>query len=127
MEKIKLKEIRLKKGLSQQEVAILSHMDQATYGRKENGVSKITSNEWKRFALVLDVPLSEIFEAEDRSVVISNDNSPNSKVMANSSDYCNMSEYVLESLKKYIEKLEAEIKYKEEEIVMLRSKVQKES
>lgn len=123
MEKTKLLRARTQKGLTQDEIAVLANMDQSTYGRKEKGVSKITSNEWKKLASILDVPLKEIFESEESSVVISNDNSPNSKVMANSSEYCNVPEYVLESLKNYIQKLEDENNVKERELILLRKEV----
>lgn len=134
MEKLKLQKTRIAKGLSQQDMAILANMDQTTYGRKENGVSKITSMEWRRFASILDVPLKEIFEDDENTINISNDNSPNSKVIANSSnsanhtsDHCNVPDYILESLKKYIEKLESENKSKEEEIIALKAKLQQNS
>ena len=125
MEKIKLLNARNRKGFSQLELSILANMDQSTYGRKENGDSKISSSEWKKFANVLDVPLKEIFEDEDSSVVISNDNSPNSKVMANSSEYCNVSENLLINLNNYIKILEKDNKIKGKEINSLKSQIQK--
>lgn len=120
---MKLQKVRLKKGLSQEEIGVLANMDQTTYGRKENGISKITSMEWKRFASILDIPLKEIFEEDDKSVVISNDNSPNSIVMSNNNECYNVPEYILESLKRYIEKLELENKLKEVEIIDLKTKL----
>ena len=108
MEKTKLIKVRNTKGLTQDEMAVMMGMDQTTYSRKEKGNLKINSREWKKIAQILDVPLSEIFEQEDISVVINNDNSPNSKVMTYSSDYCNVPEYILESLRNYIKKLEFE-------------------
>lgn len=122
MEKRKLFRARTNKGLTHDEISVLANMDQSTYSRKEAGISKITSAEWKKLASVLDVPLKEIFEDEDNTILISNDNSPNSKVMANSSDYCNVPEYILVSLKKYIEKLENENKFKDKEISLLKKK-----
>lgn len=108
MKKENLFRIRTKKGVSQDEISVMLGMDQTTYSRKETGNLKINTREWKKIAQILDVPLSDIFEHEDPSVVINNDNSPNSKVMTYSSDYCNVPEYILESLQNYIKKLEAE-------------------
>jgi DNA-binding XRE family transcriptional regulator len=108
MEKTKLIRVRDNKGLTQDEMAVMLNMDQTTYSRKEKGKLKINTREWKKIAQILDVPLAEIFEQEENSVVINNDNSPNSKVMTYSSDYCNVPEYVLESLRNYIKKLEDE-------------------
>ena len=108
MEKTKLIKVRNTKGLTQDEMAVMMGMDQTTYSRKEKGNLKINSREWKKIAQILDVPLSEIFEQEDISVVINNDNSPNSQVMTYNSDYCNVPEYILESLRNYIKKLEFE-------------------
>lgn len=124
MEKLKLQKARNKKGLSQQEIAVLANMDQTTYGRKEKGISKITSMEWKRFASILDLPLKEIFEDDDKSVVINNDNSTNSIVMSNNNEYYSVPD-VLESLRNYIQKLESENKSKEKEIIALKAKLQR--
>lgn len=121
----KLQETRIKKGLSQQEIAILANMDQTTYCRKENGISKITSNEWKRFASILDVPLKDIFECEEKSMTT--DNVDKDKMKIDQSNYCNVPEHVLESLKKYIEKLELENKSKEEEIITLKDKLKQKT
>lgn len=108
MEKTKLIRARNTKGLTQDEVAVMMGMDQTTYSRKEKGNLKINSREWKKIAQILDVPLGTIFEDDTSSVIINNDNSPNSNVMNYKSDYCNVPEYVLESLKNYIKKLEVE-------------------
>lgn len=125
MKKIKLLNTRTLKGLTQDEIAVLANMDQSTYGRKEKGISKITSIEWKKLANILDVPLVDIFEDDEKSVLISNDNSPNSKIRENRSDYFNIPEYILENLKNYIKKLEIENKSKDEKIRLLETKKSK--
>lgn len=122
MEKLKLQKARIRRGLSQQEIAILANMDQATYCRKENGISKVTSNEWKKFSSILDIPLKDIFEGEEKSMLMDN-NSAGDKMALNNSNYFNVPEYVLESLKKYIERLELENKSKGEEIIALKSEL----
>lgn len=122
MEKIRLYIARMKKGMSQEDMAVLANMDQSTYGRKEKGISKITSREWKKFVSILEIPLNEIFE-DDNS--ISSANSLNYKVMGNSNDFCNVPEFILERLNNYIKKLEHEVNTKEEEIIFLKSEITK--
>lgn len=124
MEKVKLRNLRIKKGFTQLDLSILAHMDQSTYSRKENGDSKICASEWKKFANVLDVPLKEIFEDEDTLVDISNDYSSNSKIVANSSEYSSVPKNLIISLNNYIKLLEKEIKIKEIEIESLKSQIQ---
>ncbi|RZK05278.1 MAG: XRE family transcriptional regulator [Flavobacterium sp.] len=119
MEKLKLQKARNKRGLSQEEIAVLANMDQTTYGRKEKGISKITSNEWKRFATILDLSLKEIFE-EDIISIDENDFAPE-----NNLDYCSLPEYILASLKRYIDKLETELKAKDDEITKLKERIAK--
>lgn len=114
MEKLKLLQFRKLKGLTQLEMAILANMDQTTYGRKENGLSKITSSEWKRFATILDVSLKEIFEEDNNDV---NDISVDSELTANTS------EYFLERLKEYIRELEDNNEKKQQEIDLLKEKI----
>lgn len=55
-----LKEFRIKKGITQKEMALKMAMEQTTYSRKENGKSPITENEWERFAKVLDTSIEEL-------------------------------------------------------------------
>ncbi|MCV2485590.1 helix-turn-helix transcriptional regulator [Flavobacterium sp. SH_e] len=56
---------RLEKGYSQEKLADLIGMSQSAYSRRENGSIKITDNEWKRIAKVLDVKIEEICELEE--------------------------------------------------------------
>jgi transcriptional regulator with XRE-family HTH domain len=125
MEKVKLRNLRIKKGFTQLDLSILANMDQSTDGRKENGDSKIYASEWKKFATVLDVPLKEIFEDEDTSVDICNDNTSNSNAVTNNSEYSSVPNNLIISLNNYIKLLEKEIKIKEIEIESLKSQIQK--
>lgn len=125
MEKVKLRSIRNLKDLSQQDMAILANMDQTTYGRKENGISKITCQEWKRFASILDVPLKDLFEDGDNGKLPEEeeiDCLDKGKEQDTKSDI--VPSHVLEILKNYIQKLEAENKQKEDQIIALRAELQ---
>lgn len=71
MKKNKLLEVRLKKGLSQEELADLINMTQSSYCRREKGLKKITDIEWLKIAKILGVEKEDIFEsdtANDKSV-----------------------------------------------------------
>lgn len=70
--KKKLKEVRMIKGVKQAVLAESIFVDQAQYSRKERGEVKISINEWKRLANVLQVELEEIYEEEQKTVKIVN-------------------------------------------------------
>lgn len=109
--KVKLQEVRMKRGLSQEQVANLVGMTQSNYSRKENGSSKISSNEWERFSKILDVPLEDIYESEEGNLVIFKDNATgNYSGVNNIYSIPKHIEQLLESQNKYIAKLEEEIK-----------------
>ncbi|WP_144444560.1 helix-turn-helix transcriptional regulator [Flavobacterium sp. 9] len=55
--------MRLKRQLSQEEIADLIGMTQSTYSRKEKGVTNITMQEWIKIAKVLAVEKDEIYQA----------------------------------------------------------------
>ena len=63
MTKNKLKEARLKKGLSQETLADLVGMTQCNYSRRENGRKSISDAEWARISKVLDVKKEDIYES----------------------------------------------------------------
>lgn len=54
--------MRLKLEITQDVMANLLDMTQATYSRKERGLTKITNDEWNRITEVLDVDRSEVIE-----------------------------------------------------------------
>jgi len=70
--KTKLFETRNKKGFSQEQLADLVGMTQANYSRKENGLSKITQQEWELLAKKLNVPIESIFEEEPKNIIYKN-------------------------------------------------------
>ena len=63
MTKTKLREVRLNKGWSQEELADLIGMTQSNYSRRENGKKTISDVEWTNIAKALDVKKETIFEA----------------------------------------------------------------
>jgi transcriptional regulator with XRE-family HTH domain len=124
MIKEKLQDTRLKRGLSQEELADLIGMTQPSYSRKENGIKNITDAEWNKIAKVLKVEVQEIKEDSQPNIVYKNirGNSFNFGTINNSNEI----ELVLElveslkleknslivenkSLKNEIEKLKIEI------------------
>ncbi|MBW1654628.1 helix-turn-helix domain-containing protein [Flavobacterium quisquiliarum] len=62
MKKVKLIEMRLKRKIRQDAMAVLVNMTQPTYSRKERGLTSITSAEWDKIAEVLEVDKYEIYE-----------------------------------------------------------------
>ncbi|WP_294301835.1 hypothetical protein [uncultured Chryseobacterium sp.] len=71
--------------------------------------------EWKKIADTLDVPIEEIYEADENMVFIFNDNEHATGNIINNNNY-NIPLSVWESQKKYINKLEAEIESLKAEI-----------
>lgn len=105
MMKIKLAELRAKKGISQDAVANFLTMDTSNYNRREKGQTNISKKEWIKIAEFLNVSLEEIYESDENTVFIFNDaNTRNGNIVTN----YNMPQFVLDSQKKYIEKLEEE-------------------
>jgi len=111
MEQTKLIEVRKSKGFSQQQIADLLHIDISNYNRRESGQIKIQIDEWEKLAKILDVPLKEIYESDEKQVFICNDNaSPNFLGTNNSTNNLyTVPQSLLETQLKYITKLEEEI------------------
>ena len=84
-------------------------MEQSTYSRKENGHSSIHPDEWEKLAKILDTSIDEIFEPRNGVYIVNNDNASGTYAGSQNHFY-NIPEYVLNSLNKYIEKLEEENK-----------------
>lgn len=106
MKKEKLYHVRKRKGYSQQQMSDFLNMDVSNYQRRESGEKSITGDEWQKLAEVLDVPLGEIFESEEKQVFIFKDNAQNNHGISN--NYA-VPEYLLDHQRKYIIKLEEEI------------------
>ncbi|WP_396148915.1 helix-turn-helix domain-containing protein [Flavobacterium sp.] len=114
MEKIKLKETRENKGLSQKQIAEKLFMDVSNYNRREKGQAKISANEWEKLASILEVPVEDIFESQESMIFICKDNATGN-YQGNNHIYT-IPEFLLDSQRKYIQKLEEEIQYLKEKI-----------
>ncbi|WP_144282093.1 helix-turn-helix domain-containing protein [Chryseobacterium echinoideorum] len=112
MLKQKLIDKRLEKKFTQEELAYKIGIETSSYNRRENGVTKISKKEWVKLAKELDVKLEEIYEPEDGIYFFQNENTAKNPV--------NITEYGLQTMKKYITKLEEENKYLREENKLLR-------
>ncbi|MDR6544083.1 transcriptional regulator with XRE-family HTH domain [Chryseobacterium rhizosphaerae] len=97
--------------MSQEQIADMLGMTQSAYSRKEKGNSKISAEEWERLSKTLEVPLEDIFQHEEGQVFIFNDN-PTGNYSGTNYFYSIPShmEGLLETQRKYIEKLENEIR-----------------
>lgn len=102
MEKLKLIASRKSNGFSQEHMAKLLCMDVSNYNRREKGLVKITSIEWEKLASLLNVSVEVIFESEESSFIICKEQS-----IAINNNYT-IPEFLLESQRKYITKLEEE-------------------
>ena len=108
MIKQKLINKRVEKNLSQEELASLLGITQSQYSRRENGQTKISKKEWDKMAKLLDTPLEDIYEPEDGVYVFHNENASGNFGNNNTNTYNSFSDFAIETMKKYIEKLEQE-------------------
>lgn len=58
----KIKQLRLAKGFSQEEIADQLNISRSAYERMENGKTNIWSNHIKELSVIFDIPLSSFFE-----------------------------------------------------------------
>ena len=110
MEKLKLKQTRVRKGFTQQQVADALPTDISNYSRKENGYVAITKAEWKRLATFLQVPEEEIYQENES--MLSNTFFDNSNLVNQNSSITTQNigipTVVLEQLLDYISLLKEE-------------------
>ena len=106
MIKQKLKNFREKK-FTQEEFAFKIGMETSNYNRRENGINKISKREWDKMAKALEVPLEEIYDPEDGVYIFHTENATGN--VGNYNIFNTLSEYAVETMKKYITKLEDEI------------------
>lgn len=116
MIKSKLKKIREQK-FTQEEFADLLEMETSNYNRRENGITKISKREWDKMAKLLNCKLDEIYEPDDGIYIINNENASGN--YSGSHNFFNAQDsFILETMNKYISKLE-------EEIIELKEKLKK--
>lgn len=119
MQKVKLREVRKRKGYTQQQVADAIATDVSNYSRKESGTVKIIQSEWDKLAKFLEVPVEEIYEEDEAKIVIENpifNDSPganvgNSGFSANNMGYISneLSIEIIKTMQEYISLLKEEI------------------
>lgn len=107
MLKQKLINKRKEQNLTQEEFAFLLGIETSNYNRRENGITKISKNEWNKMAKELKVPLEEIYEPEDGVYIINNENA-SGNYSGSHNVFNGQDEFIFETMKKYIEKLEEE-------------------
>lgn len=71
LKKTKLHTLRLEIQITQDVMANMLGMSQATYSRKERGLTSITSREWDAIALILNVDKFEVFENNTKESITS--------------------------------------------------------
>ena len=101
----KLKTLRESKSIKQKDMATKVAMDQSTYSNKENGKSPISDEEWERFANALNVKVEDIKETKP---VIMNFENCTFNDQNIGIQYINIPKDYLDTLHKYIKKLEDE-------------------
>ncbi|PWN70102.1 transcriptional regulator [Chryseobacterium phosphatilyticum] len=122
MQKEKLRVIRKQKGYTQQQIADFIATDVSNYSRKESGEVKIIRDEWDKIARFLEVPVEDIYEEEEATVVINNDHpvfndrSSSAGVITTQNHYDNIPGTVIENLQGYIALLKEEIERLKEEL-----------
>lgn len=102
--------------ISQENMAFYMGINQSQYCRRENGITKISKNEWYKIAEILKTVLIEIYESEDSlysnyEIDSSCRDAPNDQLLDAETDL----------LTNYIQKLEIENKSLKEEVAQLQS------
>ncbi|KFF21326.1 helix-turn-helix transcriptional regulator [Chryseobacterium sp. JM1] len=115
MEKEKLRRVRKQKGFTQQQIADILATDVSNYSRKESGGVKIIKEEWEKIAKFLDVPLEDIYQEEEATMIINNEyNTVNDQagfynLNGNNTNNYNIPNSVIDNLQDYIALLKEEI------------------
>jgi len=110
-------EIRNSRKISQSQIAELMNMDASCYSRRESGEVYLKIEEWEKLAKILDVPLSEIYEADERQSNTCSDNASGNFIGTNfgPNNIYTISEMLLEMQQKHIETQQKYITKLEEE------------
>lgn len=110
MQKEKLRLIRKQKGYTQQQVADFIATDVSNYSRKESGDVRIVRDEWDKLARFLDVPIEDIYEEDEATLVVNNDHPVfnDQSAGAINNQYNNIPGAIIENLQGYIALLKEE-------------------
>jgi transcriptional regulator with XRE-family HTH domain len=106
MEKQKLAQTRTNKGITQQQAADFLNIDVSNYNRREKGSAKIISQEWEKLSKLLKVPVEEIYENEESVFIVCKDQAVG--IVNGTNNVYTVPEFLLDSQRKYILKLEEE-------------------
>ncbi|MDO4229055.1 MAG: helix-turn-helix transcriptional regulator [Capnocytophaga sp.] len=112
----KIKELRKKKGLSQEEVAEYIHAAQSTYARIENGIG----NSWANYIM----PLCQLFEIEPEYLlksdqIVIHNNNHSTGIFKGAYIINELSDKLIEQLEKRIEEKDNYIAELKEKIALL--------
>lgn len=121
MEKDRLKNARVNHGLSQDDMAKHISVTASGYNRREKGHQKILNTEWEKLAKALNLSVEDIYEADENQVIICRDQAVG--INNGTNNVYTIPEFILESQKKYIEKLEEENASLREELETLKNKI----
>ena len=110
MKKQKLIQARKQKGITQRELAELLCMGVSNYSRKEKGILSMRNEEWEKLAQHLGIPIEKIYEEEQQQFIICKDQAVGIGVNNGTNNVYTIPEFILDSQRKYIQKLEEEIK-----------------
>ena len=105
-EKEKLIEKRKLRGFTQKDMADKLNLEVSSYSRRESGYTKIRIDQWETLAKILSVPLADIYEDDEHQSFTFNDSTIGDYCASNIS--ITIPETLLETLQKYIRKLEEE-------------------
>jgi len=107
--KNKLIKARKQKEYKQDYLANVIGKDGSCYCRKEKGEIKIFLHEWQKLAEALGVPLEDIYEPDENSFVVFNDNASGvGNVAGDNVINYSIPQSLLDMQKKYCEKMEEE-------------------
>lgn len=126
MVKEKLIKKRNEKDFTQKDLAEYLNISQTQYSRKEKGEVEISEEEWERISKLLETEVEEIKETSDNKNITNYfDNVTSSNFgSVNGNYYCNVPEFLLENQKELIEMLKKENRQKNEEIELLKKRIE---
>ena len=127
MLKEKLKQTRINKKFSQQDMAKHLNISQPHYLRKEKGEIEIRDEEWERMAKLLDVEVDDIKETGKENSInqnFENVTDINNSYIGSHNIYCNVPEFLLENQQEYINILKKENEDLKAKIAQLENKDQ---
>lgn len=122
MLKEKLKQTRINKKFSQQDMAKHLNISQPHYLRKEKGEMEIRDEEWERMAKLLDVEVDDIKETDRENSINQNFENNTGNYIGSNNIYCNVPEFLLESQQEYINILKKENEDLKSKITQLENK-----